>query len=316
MRSFTTAIPNELVISHEFEDGLMQYSLCCVLVNWNLAEDTIECIDSLLSAGLPCERIIIVDNGSTDGSVPKISRKFGSDLIWINNENNRGFVFACNQGIQIALELGCDWIFILNNDAIVAPEFFSIFEKAVQEYPSYELLGPSIFDAQEPQRILFMGDKRFPLSLATYSVSKAKAKKDGQPDIIPVDFLNGCAMLVEKEVFRKIGKFDESLIMYGEEVDFCWRAGQAGFQLACIRQAKVWHKSSKSANKVKKRARFLKIRNQIIFYRKYAHGIQRPVMFVFTIIKIVSIGFKDIFSQQTNLLSSLISGWYQGWFVR
>jgi GT2 family glycosyltransferase len=101
--------------------------------------------------------------------------------------------------------------------------------------------------------------------------------------------------------------------MYGEEVDLCWRASLVGFQLATTTKAHMWHKVSLSANRDKPRARYLKIRNQIRFYRKYAHGLQFLVMFLFSTLRILFIGFNDLIQNQNDLLAPLFLGWYDGW---
>jgi GT2 family glycosyltransferase len=94
------------------------------------------------------------------------------------------------------------------------------------------------------------------------------------PDLLPTDFASGCAMLVRSSVFEQIGLLDPSLIMYGEEVDFCWRVRKVGYKIACSTKATLWHKVSTSAKKDQPNSRYLKARNQIRFYRNYSKGIQ------------------------------------------
>jgi GT2 family glycosyltransferase len=128
-----------------------------------------------------------------------------------------------------------------------------------------------------------------------------------------VDFVSGCAMFIRRDVFEKIGLFDEKLLMYGEEVDFCWRARLAGYTLGCVTPARMWHKVSLSASRVGSQTRYLRIRNQIRFYNNYARGLQRPIMFLFSILRSGMIILKDIFRRQTDLIPPLIRGWVDGW---
>jgi GT2 family glycosyltransferase len=122
-------------------------------------------------------------------------------------------------------------------------------------------------------------------------------------------------MLVNYKVFEEIGLFDPGFIMYGEEVDFCWRAQLAGFQMATSTKAHMWHKESLSAKRVLPQSRYLKIRNQIIFYRRYTFGLKLAIMFIFSTFRVSYLIIKDIINSQIKLIRPLILGWYAGWFI-
>ncbi len=283
------------------------------MVNWNLREDTLACIQSLLEAGTPPGQVIVVDNGSSDGSVAAIQEQFDSAVHVIANRSNAGFVAGINRGVRKALSSGARWVFILNNDTWVAPSFFAKIDDAILRYRDFSVFAPLIFYDHDPQRIWHLGDRLVPGSLITRSLSKNKNVDRSLPDVVPVDFVSGCGMLVHREVFRRIGLLDSNLIMYGEDVDFCWRARQAGYRLACLTRAKMWHKVSSSANRVRSQARYWRIRNQILFYRKYARGIQLPLMFSFTVARTFAIGVADLAKKQPELVRPLFRGWVDGW---
>jgi GT2 family glycosyltransferase len=287
--------------------------LSTVIVNWNLKDDTVTCIDSLIKAGASSRNIILIDNGSTDGSVDTFNAHFGNDVHLITNGTNLGYTFALNQGIQYALDQNSDWILILNNDTVVAQDLFQQVNKYLYESNTFSIIAPLILYHAQPDRIWFLGDYIIRGTLITYNSYRNKKIPDNLPDFIPVDFLTGCAMFVKREVFDQIGLFDDTFVMYGEEVDFCWRARLAGHRLGCVTKARIWHKVSLSAGKVKPQTRYYRIRNQILFYRKYAHGVQRSMMFIFTIIRSIMMLIKDILQRQTELISPLFKGWKDGW---
>lgn len=288
--------------------------LAVVVVNWNLKNDTLECINSLQNAGLDPEGIILIDNGSNDGSVAAFENEYPNRLQLIKNSQNLGYAHAVNQGIELALSRQAEWVFLLNNDALVSPDIFEYFNSTLRNAPQYSLLSPIIFYHSDPTRIWFFGNQLIPGTLLTRDKYQNKEYNPDLSEIIPIDFVNGCGMLVNSQVFRKIGLFDSSLIMYGEEVDFCWRAHQAGFQMATSTKAHMWHKVSLSANRDEPRARYLKTRNQIIFYRRYAFGYILPILFIYSILRCTYLMIKDILNSQTKLLRPLILGWYTGWF--
>ena len=115
----------------------------------------------------------------------------------------------------------------------------------------FAIITPLIFYYSQPERIWNLGDHLIGGTLLTYNSYQGKTAPVGLPKTIPVDFVSGCAMIINSDVIERIGMFDETLVMYGEEVDYCWRARIAGYHAVCITRSKVWHKVSKSADKNK-----------------------------------------------------------------
>ena len=292
----------------------MLASLSLVLVNWNSKDDTLACVSSLLSAGAVEKQIVVVDNGSNDGSVEALHKQFGRRVTVLESGKNLGFTGGVNKGVAFALEQGAEWIFIINNDTIVAPDFFAHFEPRLEDISPFKIFAPLIFYYDEPETVWFLGERLLPGTLFTSGLYKNQPVPAELPEIIPVDFVSGCGMLVWRKVFEDVGFFDTSLFMYGEEVDFCWRARLAGYQMAAVPGAKMWHKVSASANRDRPNTRYLRVRNQIRFYRKYSGGLQRICMFGLVLIRMVWIGTQDVFKQQFDLLRPLAQGWWDGWW--
>jgi GT2 family glycosyltransferase len=92
-----------------------------VVLNWNGKEDTLACLESLASVTYPAFEIYVVDNGYSDGSVPVVRSRFPNSTV-IENGRNLGFAGGNNVGIRYALERGADYVLILNNDTLVAPD--------------------------------------------------------------------------------------------------------------------------------------------------------------------------------------------------
>lgn len=290
-------------------------NLVTITVNWNLKDDTLECIDSLLAAGQDPEDIILIDNGSSDGSVIEFEKHYDDRIQMIKNQSNLGYAQAVNQGVILALAKNADWLFLINNDTIVSPDIFQKFYSTIQNHPQYLIQSPLIFYHEEPNRIWFAGAHLVPGTLLTRDKFRNREYNPEIPYIYPVDFVNGCGMLVNALVFEEIGLYDPRLIMYGEEVDFCWRAKLAGYQMATSTRAHMWHKISLSAKRDLPRTRYLKIRNQIYFYRKYSYGLQLLAHFLYSSSRCIYIMFKDILTSQTQLIKPLFQAWYSGWFV-
>ena len=291
----------------------MLQSLFAVVVNWNLKFDTINCVESLLVAGESLEQIIVVDNCSSDGSVSTLRERFGTSLSIIECHENLGFGRGCNLGIQRSLDQGANWVLLLNNDAYVAPTFLIEVKNVLDGNEALSIIGPVILYHGSPDQIWYFGDRLIPGLLATYKLHRGELHHNQFPPLVPVDFINGCGMLVKSEVFKRIGLFDQAYFMYGEEVDFCWRARKAGFRLAVATRAKMWHKVSSSSNHDQPASRYLRIRNQIRFYRTYSRGFQLPVMLALTWLRALTIALVDLSHGRLALINPLFRGWIHGW---
>ncbi len=290
--------------------------LTVIIVNYNLKKDTAECIQSILDAGAHLSQLIAVDNGSSDDSAQYLRSTFGNALNIIRTEDVRGYAHGLNLGVRLAYSFDSDWLLLMSNDTFVDQEFLKEMEVATHHFPKVSIFGPMILFASLPNRIWFLGQYLAPGTMLTYDPYRMKPADQSYPDILNVDFLNGCCFLVHRSVIDKIGLLDASLFMYAEEVDFFWRAKKAGFKMAAVPKARMWHKVSAIMSQDKPVSRFLRIRNQIWVYRRYGKWWQIVIMFVFTALRLVIMGIKDIFLQHWNLVTPLLRGFLDGWFQK
>jgi GT2 family glycosyltransferase len=291
----------------------MQRLVYPIIVNWNLAQETIDCIHSLLAAGAQPGRIILVDNGSTDGSAERLHAAFGDAITLIASPTNLGFAGGNNLGLRHALDCGAEWLLPINNDTCVAQTFFAELAIAVQQHPHTGIIAPMILYHAEPERIWSLGDHLLPGTLITYSRWRDKVAPASLAPWIDVDFLNACCLLLHRSVLETIGLFDPSFFMYGEDVDFCWRARRAGFRLGCATRARMWHKVSRSTGVHHPQARYWRICNQIRVYRRYAAPWQLPIMFAFSLLRSLKLAATDLRDEPTTLARHTMRAWAAGW---
>jgi GT2 family glycosyltransferase len=291
-------------------------SLSIIIVNWNLKNDTIECIESLLKAGASLGQIIIVDNGSTDGSIGALRNYFQNSIFIIDAKKNLGYAEGANIGIQYALSQNYEWLLLLNNDTIVDVDFMEEMQNATLNSSDYSILTPVILYHNKPSIIWFLGGHQIGNTLLTINYYKNRKIDRNLPQLIPIEFTNGCAMMINRIVFEKVGLLDSSLFMYGEEVDLCWRAKLAGYKFACFTPARLWHKISKSSQSDLPQARFLQIRNQIYFYRRYSHSLQKSFYFMFTLLRTLVMCIFYLLNKQIKLIPATFNGWANGWFSK
>ena len=219
--------------------------LFTVVLNWNGLEDLMECLRSLKVSKYYNE-VIVVDNGSTDGSVAAIAQKF-PDFAVIETGKNIGFG-ANNIGISRALQAGADYVLLLNNDTWVDPECFSRLLQVAEENPQAGILSPRICYYSEPAMIWYDGGK---LEKVNGFWKHQHINEDAHvgcvsDEIREVDYICGCAMLIRRSVIEHIGGLNSRFFMYWEDGEFSLRARNAGFQLLHVPSAIVLHKVSRS----------------------------------------------------------------------
>jgi len=217
-------------------------TLHVIVLNWNGAGVIAECLDSLLRAEGASLSVIVVDNGSTDGSAALVRERFpGVKLI----ENGRNLLFAegNNVGLRHALGAGASLMLLLNNDTEVDPLFAAPMVKAFDD-PRVGIVGPKIYYHDDPRRIWYGGGGFHPLTGVPRHRDIRRVDGPGTASAGETGWVTGCALMVRREVVEQIGLLDPAYRIYCEDVDFCLRAARAGWRLRYEPAARVWHKVS------------------------------------------------------------------------
>jgi GT2 family glycosyltransferase len=218
-------------------------TVACVILNWNGGPDTLHCLESIYgSAGVSIE-VIVVDNGSIDNSPGEIAARFPHAML-IRQNKNTGVAAGFNTGIRQALTNRRDFVFLLNNDAVVEPHTIATLLKEIEMRSSAGMITPRIMDGLRQGRMWFDGGER---NLFGDFVHRGMNRRP-DPDTATraSAFATGCAMLLRSRVFTEIGGFDESYFAYSEDADFSVRARQNGWEIFHAPQAVVVHYPSSS----------------------------------------------------------------------
>lgn len=214
------------------------------LLNWNGKKDTLECLGSLQKVSYKNFQTIVVDNGSTDDSV-KVLKSAYPEMPILQTGENLGFAGGNNIGIEWALRHKAEWILLLNNDTIVAPDFLDAFMRAAKEKPQAKILGAKIFRYDQPEVIDHLGGIWSP-ELGEFCSLSSGETDHPYFDMKEVDYVCGAALLMHRSVPETIGLLEPKFFLFWEESDFCLRAKKAGLQVWTAPEAKVWHKVSSS----------------------------------------------------------------------
>jgi GT2 family glycosyltransferase len=247
---------------------MKQPRVTVVLVNWRRREETCLCLRSLEHLDFPCQ-IIVVDNGSGDGSGAYLASRF-PQVTLIQLDSNVGFAAACNRAITRALaDSLCDYIFLLNNDTIVHRRALSELLRAAGTYPKAGILGSKVFYRDRPRMIWYAGARVRPHLLAFTDTGRGHVDRGQFGRVRYVDCVFGAAMLIRRNVFDSIGLFDERFFLYLEDLDFCLRAREAGFSLLFVPQSLVWHKGCGSTVHLVALRRYHMVKSTIHFLHKH-----------------------------------------------
>lgn len=258
-----------------------------VIVNWNGAGDTIECVDSILKITYPNFQIIVIDNGSDDRDVKRLTQSLQDHVNIVLLRRNLGFAIANNVGIRISIQHGAEFVLLLNNDTTVDPRFLSEMVSAAQSDPSIGIVGCKVILYDDKERLWYAGGK---LNMYLRHKTEGLFKLDlGQFDFDKeTDYVTGACMLVRTEVFKRIGLLPREYFLGWEDIDFCVAARKNGFNCLYVARSRIWHKSSSSYKRhnLGYLQVFLGFRNRVMMRHKY---LSVPKFLLFLIIQFVII---------------------------
>ncbi len=219
--------------------------VCAVVLNWNSLDLTLDTLASLRRQSYPHLRTIVLDNGSWNQreALGVIEATF-PEARTTASRRNLGFAGGCNAGMRVALEMGADYLLLLNNDVLLDPKAIAELTAALEADAEAGAAGPLIFFASEPQRIWFAGGA---MQSGGRFLSRHKGlgrRLSTYPDLPPQEtgWLAGTALLVKRSAVERVGMMDPAYFLYWEDVDWCYRLRRAGYRLLLVPRARIWHK--------------------------------------------------------------------------
>jgi hypothetical protein len=188
---------------------------------------------------------LVVDNGSTDGSVMAIRSRYPLIDV-VETGANLGYAGGNNVGIRWALAHHADFILLLNNDTIVSPDLVGAFVKAVDLAPSHAVLGAKIYYCDSPETLWFAGGWWDDQSNSFKHLGQGQKDIGQFSHLAEVDYITGCALFADAITFQVVGLLDESFFLTYEETDWCYRARAKGLKCIVVPDASLCHKVSSS----------------------------------------------------------------------
>jgi N-acetylglucosaminyl-diphospho-decaprenol L-rhamnosyltransferase len=308
-------------------------SLDIVIVNWNTDKQLYDCLKSIEStemSGIQLNSVVIVDNNSTDDSLGKVDL-VNLPLSIIQNNVNKGFGFACNQG---AKNSQADYLLFLNPDTRLFEESLSkpieFMEKA--ENSEIGICGIQLVDELDhvskscsyfPSVQAYISNSLglnyiLPKSIQ-HMIPKHPMLDWDHMSSRRVDQVIGAFFLVRRSLFENLNGFDNRFFVYFEEVDFSFRAYKLGWKSYYLSTTQAFHKGNGSTDKVKAHRLFYSLRSRIQYFRKHADSLSLILLIIATLfieplsrilLLLIKLSFKEImnvFFAYRMLLESFIT---------
>ncbi|MEO7041064.1 MAG: glycosyltransferase family 2 protein [Gemmatimonadaceae bacterium] len=268
-----------------------------ILLNWNGYDDTAETLASLLRATPRPAYVVVVDNGSHDHSVSQLSAWGATNNVssetcdaslpytfspetWLRiilSSDNRGFAGGNNIGLaHLAHDTNTTHFLLLNNDALVAPDYFARLLEALTAEPDAGIMGCTIFHYPETNRVWFAGgyeDRLRGVALHRYEVPE-------RPEPFATEWVTGCAMLISRTLYEAIGGLAECYYpIYCEDSDYSLQARTAGFGVVIAPRAHVYHKvgATVGTGEVVPRVAYWQTRHRVFSIRRNYSPAERVI---------------------------------------
>lgn len=258
-----------------------------LVLNWNSYGDVAQCLDSIRHLSYDNFDIIVVDNGSSDNSGAKLDKDYPNVEV-VFSENNLGFSSGNNLGIQHLRDRGADYVWLINNDTeIPDSQTLRKLVAVMESNPGIGIVTPQIYEYPDTDTVWFRRGE-INLRFGAYYHSKNKKwflhgskKKNLKPQekslqedksLLRNEYLPFSCALFRETLFSEVGLLPEEYFLYVEDVEYCLRTMNAGYQLATVPDVKVYHEKSSDSSLSPIRS-YYGVRNHYLFVRRNSEEI-------------------------------------------
>jgi GT2 family glycosyltransferase len=272
-----------------------------LVLNWNNWRDTNECLASLRQLEYDNWQLIVLDNGSSDGSVARIHEGFPEVEI-MELGANLGFASGNNAGIRAALERGAEFVWLLNNDTTVHPQALHAMVERAESDSRIGAVGSAVYCALDRQRLLAWGG-----GYVNFGLGRSRHFRVPVPDG-RIQFLTGASLLLRRSALQSAGLLDEGFFLYWEDVDYCWRLRRAGWTLAVAGRSSIWHKESSTVGPRTAKAETEYNKSLVRFLRRNS-PVPAAAVFVGTVLRLARRAILRDWDNFRAVWSGVKAGW-------
>jgi hypothetical protein len=294
-----------------------QAKIAIIVLNWNTYELTQKCLNSLSKISYANFQIILVDNGSQDGSGVKLNREF-NPAKYFSNSKNLGFTGGNNIALQ-NLDKSFDYVLLLNSDTEVDTGFLEPLVRRMDSEPNIGAIQPVIFNYENPKIVWNAGGDFNRFIGTSDTVGKGK-QFDSLNREKYTDWISGCCILIRKEAIEKVGLLDDRFFAYYEDVDWSLRMKESGYDLGVEYKSIIFHHqggSTKENNTGNEGAlpaysHYLNIRNHLFILRKHPKAFNTIGSWGYQFIKLIGYSLYFTIRGRFHKLKMVWKGFYDG----
>jgi GT2 family glycosyltransferase len=257
--------------------------IAVLILTWNRWDELYQCLESFATLDYPNHEVVVVDNGSEDGTVAVVKRDFPWVTL-IETGENLGFCKGNNVGLRHILgRPEFEYVFLLNSDTKILPGVLKELASVMQADPRIAIAGAKNLLLEHPAYMWGQYGQVTWGPMLVKTIGRFAPDRDLKEPPKDVDWVicNGC--LLSREALEKVGLFDEEFWQCNEDVDWSYRARRAGYRIVYVDRAAILHKGGSSADVGRKwifSYGYFIGRNAFTFARKHANPLQKIKLFV------------------------------------
>ena len=250
-----------------------------IIINWNTRQLLLDCIASIYATVRREQfEILVVDNGSTDGSLVAVAQRY-PDVLLLANGRNEGFARANNRAIR---KMRGRYAMLLNSDTLLKHGAVDAMFSFMESHPKVGMCGPQLLYADGSKQTSIGTYPELMSELASRSLVRLFNMKQAAAETAPatgkdVDFIIGACMFVRKAAIDAAGMLDEDYFFFYEEIDWCFRMNRAGWRVCHLPQIEIFHFGGQSTKNMDLRARVESWRSRYLYFAKTA-GLSRTAL--------------------------------------
>jgi GT2 family glycosyltransferase len=235
--------------------------LAIIIINWNKAADTLNCLRMISNWSRLNAEVIVIDNGSSQEDL-SLLRKAEFRFQLIINATNRGYAGGNNKGITKALDESFPYIMLLNSDASISENCVKQLLACMRHSPDLGVIGPLLEEGGRN----YAGGR----NIGVYSRTRIPYEsKDSNSGLLTVDYVPGSVLLTRREAFEKVGSLEEEYFFSGEIADFCRRVQLAGLRCAVYTGCRASHAPDMASTMRETLYSYYTLRNRFLFIRRH-----------------------------------------------
>ncbi len=259
-----------------------------LVLSYNGRKWLAECVDTLLAMDYPDFRVLVIDNGSTDGTRDYLAERYGDriDVLWLHE--NYGYSGGFNHGLVYAFAAKrADYVMVINNDTAIDKKALSALVEVAVTDPMIGFVSGKVYYYEDPKRLQTCGKSEDPIRWNGEHIGWKEIDTGAYDEVAERVFLDDIYCLVSRRVYETVGGYSTTFFLQSEEYDWQARAKAKGFRLMYTPHARLWHKESMTIGKDSPLKAFYDARNPMIvlmlhrspdYFRRYFRQHARMVV--------------------------------------